>query len=416
MKSAIYKTIKECRICGSNNIKTFLELGNQPPANSLRSDPNEKLPLIPLSLCRCEKCTTIQLTETVDPEFLFKHYLWVSGTSSVTKAYANLFHKQALDQFYYKKFFVVEVASNDGTFLKKFKDDPSIRVLGVDPAENIAKIAIDNGIPTKVDFFGKKCANEIVKSEGTADFVFARNVIPHVSNVQDVIAGMKSCLDPEGVGAIEFHYAGEIVKGLQYDSIYHEHLFYLSLKSLFYLFQLYGLEPFDLVESPISGGSLVVYLAHKNNKRQIKKGLKQKISEEKLLALDKEETWINFSRNCLAHKNLFIEIINKYSVKGRIMIGYGASARSSTLLNFCKINKDHLVCIADQNPLKHDKFTAGTDIPIVSPEKAFSMKPGAIVLLAWNFRTEILELIKNKYNFKGTVIVPLPNKPEVITI
>ena len=414
MKSPLYKTIKECRICGSAQIATFLELGVQPPANSLRSNLSEELPLVSLSLCRCPECTTVQLTETVDPNHLFRHYFWVTGTSSTAKEYAAFFFKEAAKRIDRKNGFVVEIASNDGTFLKLFKDN-GFTVLGVDPAENIAKIAIEKGIPTEVDFFGAEQAKKIVPRKGKADFIFARNVIPHVANVHDVIEGVKACLNDGGVGAIEFHYAGEIIKGLQYDSIYHEHLFYFSLKSMEYLLERHGFAAFDLMESPISGGSLVIYFTHESNKRAIKKGLKQKLEEEIDLALDSEETWGKFSNDCFTHKQKLISLI-KEMAGSKLLIGYGASARSSTMLNFCGIDSSYLKCIADQNPLKHNKFTAGTDIPIVSPEEAFAKNPDVVVLLAWNFRSEIMALLRNKFKFKKTVIVPLPNKPEVLII
>ena len=415
MPNILSESIKRCRLCDSGQIKTFLVLGLQPPANSLRSDLAEELPLIPLSLCRCEKCATVQLTETVRPEHLFKHYLWVTGTSAAAKTYASLFYQEASKRFNLKSSFVVEIASNDGTFLKVFKEN-GLRVLGVDPAENIAKTANQNGIFTWPEFFGEKISGQIVLKEGLADFMFARNVIPHVADIHDVIAGMKRCLHPEGVGAIEFHYAKVIVDGLHYDSIYHEHLFYFSLKSIGFLLNLHGLQAFDLIESPISGGSLVLYFSHKDSKKKSSKSLKQKIEEEEGSGLGARETWEKFSQDCQKHKKKLTELITKEKLNGKVLVGYGASARSSTLLNFCNINQEHLVCIADQNPLKHNKFTAGTDILIVSPEKAFAKKPDVVVLLAWNFKEEILALLKNKYHFRGKVIVPLPNHPQVISL
>lgn len=415
MDSPLHKAIKKCRICDSDSIATFLELGPQPPANSLRSDLSEKLPIIPLSLCRCDKCSSVQLTETVDPELLFKHYLWVTGTSATAKKYAILFYAEALKRIHLKNSFVVEIASNDGTFLKLFQNN-KFRVLGVDPAQNIAKKANDAGIPTLAEFFEEDVARRIVKNEGNADFVFARNVLPHVSNVHGVIAGIKVCLGSRGIGAIEFHYAGDIINGLHYDSIYHEHLFYYSLKSMQYLLQAHGFQPFGLIKSPISGGSLVIYFSHRENVRCVERTLQQKIEGEEEGGLSKRETWERFANDCRAHKKEFTELIAKEKSKGKVLIGYGASARSSTLLNFCKINKEHLVCIADQNSLKHNKFTAGTDILIVSPGTAFEKNPDAVVLLAWNFKEEILLLLKNKYLFCGKVIVPFPNEPQVISL
>ncbi|MDD5108746.1 MAG: class I SAM-dependent methyltransferase [Candidatus Omnitrophica bacterium] len=415
MNNSLHKTIEVCRICGSNRIETFLELGLQPPANSLRNNLVEKLPLIPLSLCRCSECSTVQLTETVEPEHLFKHYVWVTGTSSTAKNYANLFCQEACKRLNTKSPFVVEVASNDGTFLKVFKDK-GFEVLGVDPAENIVKMANDSGIPTIAAFFGEKIAKKIVSDKRKADFIFARNVIPHVANVHDVVAGMKHCLAADGVGVIEFHYAGVIVDGLQYDSIYHEHLFYFSLKSMQYLLKKHGLQAFDLLESPISGGSLALYFSHKGANKPIEQRLKQKIDAEEKSGLNSKEVWDKFSKDCQKHKNKFVELILKEKSENKRLVGYGSSARSSTLLNYCNINKEHLICIADQNPLKHNKYAAGSDILIISPEEAFSKGPDIIVLLAWNFKTEIISLLKNKYHFCGKVIAPFPNCPQMLQL
>ena len=415
MNKPLHETIKVCRICGSNRIETFLELGAQPPANSLRDNLAEKLPLVPLSLCRCAQCATVQLTETVDPEHLFKHYVWVTGTSSTAKNYANLFCQEACKRLKVKDPFIIEVASNDGTFLRVFKDK-GFRVLGIDPAENIVKMANDSGIPTLAAFFGQKVAEKVKSDKGLADFIFARNVIPHVANVHDVIAGMKHCLAPQGVGVIEFHYAGLIVDGLQYDSIYHEHLFYFSLKSIKYLLEQHGLEAFDLLESPISGGSLAIYFSHQGINKPVEARLKQKIKEEEEKGLNSKETWDKFADDCRRHKDKFVELILKEKLGKKSLIGYGSSARSSTLLNYCKIDKEHLICIADQNPLKHKKYTAGSDILIVSPDEAFSKNPDIIVLLAWNFKTEIISLLKNKYHFCGKVITPLPNYPGTLQL
>jgi SAM-dependent methyltransferase len=415
MPELLTETIKRCRLCNSDRIKTFLDLGAQPPANSLRINLDQNLPVVPLSLCRCEDCTTVQLTETVKPEHLFKHYVWVTGTSATAKEYAALFYREAYERIGNNSSFVVEVASNDGTFLKVFKDN-GFRVLGVDPAENIAKMANENGVHTWPEFFGEKIAEQIVSKESPADFVFARNVIPHASNVHEVVTGMKRCLHPDGIGAIEFHYAEIIVDGLHYDSVYHEHLFYFSIKSMQYLLEYHGLQAFDLIESPISGGSIVLYFSHKENKKPLSNSLKQKIVSEEKSGLDKMETWEAFSLDCHEHRKTLTRLIADERLRGNILAGYGASARSSTLLNYCGINKDDLICIADQNPLKHNKYTAGTDILIVSPESAFSKKPDVVVLLAWNFKEEIISLLKNKYQFRGRVIVPLPNDPQVLSL
>lgn len=409
----LYNSIKKCRICGDDRITTVFNLGEQPPANSLRSLLREKLPKIPLTICHCERCATVQLTDTVRPDYLFSHYVWVTGTSAMVKGYRMAFYRKSIEYFKKRRLFVMEIASNDGTFLEPYKNNGH-RVLGIDPAKNIARIANDRGIPTIAEFFGKDIARGIVSKYGTADFVFARNVLPHVAGIDDVISGMRYCLDGKGVGAAEFHYAKVILDGLHYDSIYHEHLCYFSIRSFSFLLKKHGLHVFDVMESPINGGNIVLYFS--KNKRTVSRTLKKMIENEEKSGLNSLKAWEKFSIRCRDHKAKLISMIRAEMKRGLAVVGYGASARSSTLLNFCGINRKHLLCIADMNPLKHNKYTAGTDIPILHPDAVFLKNPGLVLLLAWNFEYEILSLMRDKYGFRGKVIIPLPGKPRIIDL
>lgn len=413
MNNAIFKTISNCRICGKSQQNNILDLGGQPPANSLRESLDESLPSVPLSLIHCDHCKTVQLKDTVEPEFLFRHYVWVTGTSSTANSYSKFFYEEALKRIPDKQPFIVEVASNDGTFLKRFKDK-GCKVLGVDPAKNIAQIANDRSIPTMPEFFGKRIAESIISEHGEADCIYARNVVPHVENIHDVISGMAHCIKDEGIAIIEFHYAENIMAELQYDSIYHEHLFYFSFQSLSFLLEIHGLFPFDFNISPISGGSIALYCA--KNKRQKSTALEEKLKAEFASGLGLKEKWLDFAEGCIQHKKKLSNIVQSMTDNGIKIIGYGASARSSTLLNFCGIDHRHLTCIADGNPLKHGKFTAGTDIPIVAPDEAFASNPDAVLLLGWNFKNEILPIVQDRYQFHGKIIIPLPQNPQVVEI
>lgn len=408
-----YETIKNCRICGTENIKSVLDLGSQPPANSLRTNREERIPLFPLQLMICGHCATVQLSETVDPDYLFKNYVWVTGTARTSRGYSIAFSEEILSRCKGSPLFVFEVGSNDGTFLEPFQRKGH-KVLGVDPAQNIAGIANDRGIPTSPGFFGLDFARTIVENHGKADCVIARNVIPHVKNVHDVIEGMAACMSDHGLGAIEFHYGKKIVDELQYDSIYHEHLCYYSLTSMSFLLKEHGLSPFDVIESPISGGALVVFFSKENRRKSL--SLRETLANENDIGLNTFERWDRFAKECFNHTKRLKAIIEKQLERGATLIGYGASARSSTLLNFCGINSNHLSCIADQNELKHNKYTPGTDILIVPPSVALSRQPSAILLLAWNFQREILSILKEKHHFKGKVIIPLPCQSRIIEI
>jgi hypothetical protein len=413
MSDSIFQVISNCRICGESKLNNILSLGEQPPANSLRSNREESLPFVPLSIVHCDNCRTVQLKETVKPEYLFSKYVWVTGTSSTAQTYSSFFCDEALTRLPDRELFIAEVASNDGTFLERFKDKGH-KVLGIDPARNIAQIAIDKGIPTEIKFFDHNIAESIASKHGKADCIFARNVIPHVDNIHGVVSGMAHCIKDEGIAIVEFHYGEKIMSELQYDSIYHEHLFYFSFQSLRYLLEKYGLSAFDYNVSPISGGSIALYCS--KNKQPETSKLKKKLEMDENSGLGLKEKWLEFSEKCFEHKNKLVEVIKMHSGNGTKMIGYGASARSSTLLNFCGIDHRHLICVADGNPIKHGKFTAGTDIPIVSPDEAFAKNPDTVLLLGWNFKDEILKIMKDQYQFHGNVILPLPNDPQIIEL
>lgn len=408
------KKISSCRVCNNKNIEEFLDLGNHPPSNSLLKELNGKEKVYPLSLSWCPDCNLVQLNQTLNPEDLFTEYVWVTETSKVAKEHAKKFYNQILKRVENpKQSYVLEIASNDGTFLVPFIEN-DYKVLGVDPAKNIAKVANDRGIPTEAKFFGKKVAEDILKKHGKSKIVFARNVIPHVANLNGVIKGLKNCLDERGVLAIEAHYAKIILEELHYDSIYHEHLCYFTLKSMERLLNQFDLYVFDIEKSPISGGSLIYYI--KKNKNEEKAIVQEQRTLEEKSNLNKLKSWEDFAEKTYAHKKRLLEILKETSKEGEKIIGYGASARSSTLLNFCEIGTNYISMIADQNPLKHNKYTAGMHIPIKSPEKVMETRPDCVFMLAWNFTKEISEILRTKYGFHGKCIIPLPNNPKIVEI
>ena len=413
MKDLFSEKLQCCRMCGRKEIEVILDLGAQPPANSLRKKKEESLQVVPLVLCRCNSCGTVQLNETVSPDYLFSHYVWVTGTSKGAQDYSRVFFERLASRSKQGRLFVAEVASNDGTFLKPFRERGD-KVLGIDPARNIAAIASVAGVPTIPEFFGSKVAQQIVAEYGNADIVFARNVISHVANANDVVAGIAHCLTPDGTGAIEFHRADVILEELHYDSVYHEHLFYHSLHSVGMLLDKCGLKLFDVTDSPISGGSLVAYFA--KTLRTPTDALKKMLEREAVLGIGHSSPWREFAVRCERHRRALRALVEQTKAEGKRLIGYGASARSSTLLNYCGIDHRQLEAVADQNALKHGRYTPGTDIPIVAPKQAFARSPDSILLLAWNFREEILAQIEGDYGWHGEVIVPLPGDPVVIRV
>lgn len=405
--------IKQCRICGSKNIPEILNLGKQPLANNLKKSSIVKEESFPLIICFCENCKTIQLTETVDSKILFSEYYWVTGTSNVANEYSQLFFERSKKYLNSCNDFILEIASNDGTFLKPFKKN-GYKVLGVDPAGNIAKIAIKDEIDTLIDFFGLEAAKKIFNNQGTADLIIARNVIPHVENIKDVIEGISFLLNKNGVGIIEFHRADIILDELHYDSIYHEHLFYYSITSLTFLLSKFNLYPFDLDISPISGGSFVIYFS--KIIREKSEFLNHEKKKEMNLGVNTLEAWELFAKNVNNHSNNLLKLINGENLNEKTIIGYGASARSSTLLNFCDFSDINIKAIADKSDFKHGLFSPGTNIPIMSPYEALKYNPDVIILLAWNFKDEIIEELRVIYKWSGKIIIPLPYEPEIIEI
>ncbi len=405
----IYVEIDACRLCSSTDLQAVLDLGDQPPANSLRKHLNESVPCAPLKLVQCGRCSAVQLTATVDPSYLFSQYVWVTATSATARTYSETYCAEVLNRWEFKPPFVVEVASNDGTFLKQFKNH-GCQILGIDPAQNIATNASNAGIPTLAEFFDEKIARKILGEHRRPNIVMARNVIPHVKEIHSIAEGMSTLVDTDGIVVIEFHYSKIIAEELHYDSIYHEHLFYFSIKSLAALFAQYGLYPFDLFSSPISGGSLVLFFS-KQQKEQTP-ALIRLIDIEEKSGLNEPRTWQQFGAKSKLHAHQLKSIVTKYSKNGAL-IAYGASARSSTLMNFAGISNSEIECIIDRNPIKHGLYTPGTNIPIISYEDGLKKLEGKhLLLLAWNFEEEIVADLRAS-GFKGDIIVPLPNEAHI---
>ena len=396
------KQIKSCRLCNSKFLVKIIDLNNQPPANSLHKK-YEKIKKFPLILLFCKKCSTAQLSISLDPKYLFKKYFWVTATSSTAKKHSAFFFEK-ISKFLKKKSHIIEIASNDGTFLKPFLKKKH-RVLGVDPAKNIAKLANLNGIKTISEFFSYQLSKKIKNKYPDNKVIFARNVIPHVKNINSVVKGISNLSNDETVVAIEFHYAKEILLDLQYDSIYHEHIFYFTIKTISNLFKRYGLIAFDVFKSPISGGSLVLLFSKKQLKKT--KLLKKLEFTEKKMKVNSLKRWSFFGKKSYLHAKQFKKNVINILNKKRTLFGYGASARSSTLLNYCNLNNSKIDFIIDQNPLKQGLYAPGTNIPIYSLDKVKTkIKNMDMVLLAWNFKDEIIKYMKVK-KFKNKIIVPL---------
>ena len=406
-----YENINKCRISDSTELVKVLDLGVQPLANSLKKKQFEAEKKYPLTLSFCEKSSLLQLNETIKKEILFDKYVWVTSTSSTAKNYALTFFKNVTKDIDLDKTndLIIEIASNDGTFLKPFIGGGFKKVLGVDPAKNISDLANKENVKTINDYWSEELSEQLLKKYGNAKLVFARNVIPHVSELNSVMSGLEKILSDDGVGIFEIHDANIIFNELHYDSVYHEHLCFFTLKSITYLLNKFNLTPFNIKKSPISGGSFVIYFSKK--KKNISEDLKLAILNEENSKINQADSWKNFALKVKDHKDEMKKIIDNFSEKK--VIGFGSSARSQTFLNYCNINEKNMDLIIDNNPMKQNLYSPGTNIKIVDIDSGISSKPDAIFILAWNFKDEIIKECRSA-GYNGEFIVPFPIKPKII--
>ena len=407
--------IMKCRICSSKNLEKFLSLGESPLANNfLKKEDLEKEELkFPLELVFCNICQLVQLSYVVDPKLMFKNYVYVSSTSNTFRQH---FTKMAEDL---KKDFnldenslAIDIGSNDGVLLNGLQKF-NIKVTGVEPATNVAKIAEENGVETINDFFNKEVVNKIIDKKGKADVVTACNVFAHIDNINSVIENVKLLLKDSGIFVIEVQYLVNTIEDMTFDNIYHEHLSYYSLTALKYFFEKRNMEIFNAIKILTHGGSLRVFTQQKNNKRKINENVNKILDHEKKIGINNIEVYKEFADKVYSVKEKLNSYIQNIKKGNRIIVGYGAPAKSTTLLNFCSIRKKEIDYIIDDNPLKIGLYTPGTHIPVLSSGELEKNTPDYIIILAWNFAPEILKKTK-KYTDKGVkFIIPLP-EPRIV--
>ena len=410
-----YKLIKKCRICSNENLHLILDLGLQPPANALidKTQLKNTEGKFPLRLFWCSDCSLVQLVDIVNKEHLFKHYLYMTSASKPIvehfRKYANEIHADYLNSK--NESTVLEIGSNDGSMLLEFKKLGS-KVLGLEPAENIAKIANESGILTKNNFFSSAIAKEISKTENIS-VVVANNVVGHVGDLHDFMEGIKILIKENGIFIFEVPYLNDLIQKLEFDTIYHEHLSYFSLLPIINWVNQFGLEVFDIKKQSVHGGTIRVFITKKGNILQ-KNSVQEFLDEEYQYGLDKILTYEKFAQNIIDLKLDLVKYITKIKKEKKSLIGYGASAKGNVLLNYCNIDHTILDFIIDTTPLKQGKFTPGTHIPILSPNEIENKGDGDVVLLlAWNYESAILEKEKLFRSKGGKFLIPIP-KPRIL--
>lgn len=408
--------VTTCRICGSDKLTPVLSFGSTPLANSFltESDLSKSEPFFPLEVNFCESCYLLQLAHVVSPDLLFKNYLYVSSTSKVFVEHFEAYAKDVYDQFKLDdKSLVVDIGSNDGILLKPFKN-LGVKVLGVDPAQNIAKEATKQGLKTLPEYFTEQTARKISKIYGKADVVTANNVFAHTNDIGELVKGVKILLKQDGVFVIEFPYLGDMIQKNLFDLVYHEHLSHFSIKPLITFFALQGMKVFDVKKVSSHGGSARVFVARKDSKFRINPFLKEILADEKKLGLYEAKTFKAFADQVKQNATKLENLLDGIKRDGKTIAGYGAPAKGNTLLNYFKIGKDTLDYIVDDAPLKQGLYTPGTHIPIVSSEKLKKNPPDYLFILAWNFAEPIMKKLTDFSIGGGKFIIPVP-EPSIVT-
>jgi hypothetical protein len=401
----------DCRGCGSHNVRRFLKLGPTPLANSfLHSEQDFAAEeSFPLDVYFCEDCSLIQLLDVVDPEVMFRDYIYTTGTSD-TIAKHNIGYAAAVrDQLNLTAAsLVVEVASNDGSLLKPFRD-LGVRTLGIEPATNIAAMARRDGIETINEFFTEDVARKVRAQYGPASAVIGNNVLAHVDDTVGFLSAMRELLGPGGRAILEFPYGGEFLERFEYDTVYHEHLCYFSVTALTHSFRRAGLSLRRIDRVPVHGGSLRVWAAS-----AAETGTAHAPEVEALAEAERQKGFTSlehceaFASRVGQNREKLLTLLRDLKSQGKIVAGYGAPAKGNTLLNYCGITTDLLPYTVDKNPLKVGTFSPGSRIPVLPVSTLLERQPDYVLILPWNFAEEIQQQQQEYARRGGRFIIPIP--------
>ena len=399
----------KCRYCSSSNLYSILNLGDHPPSNSFIDETKVYLEeRFPLEMYVCKKCHLVQLLDVVSASDIFGEYHYTSSSSKALVNHFKKFTSSIVNELDLKDGdLVVDIGCNDGVTLESYPDIGLVKV-GVEPS-SVGQIAKNKKLDVISDFFSLNVAQDIVKKYGPSKVVTATNVFAHIDNMNDFIKGIPILLDDEGVFIVEVSYLLDLIDSNLFDTIYHEHLCYLSLTPLISFLERNNLDVFDVKRSPIgaSGPSITVYIKKSNSNRAITKSVKETISLEKEWGVGDMKKYVDFSSRVLSLKEDTLKILDEYKKKGIKIAGFGAPAKGNTLLNYYKLSKDDIIAIADNTELKQGKVTPGSHIPIISDSDLLSLNLKYALLLSWNYKDFFIEesdFIKSG----GKFIVPLP--------
>ncbi|MBE9125735.1 MULTISPECIES: class I SAM-dependent methyltransferase [unclassified Coleofasciculus] len=400
-----------CRFCETPLQHTVVDLGMSPPCNRILTfeQLNQLEAFYPLQVFVCDRCFLVQLLEYVSPVEIFNEYSYFSSYSDSWLQHAKGYTETIVERFgLHGQSQVVEIASNDGYLLQYFMEK-GIPVLGIEPAANVAEVALQKGIPTVVKFFGEQTAHELVAEGRQADLLIGNNVLAHVPNLNDFVAGMKILLKPHGAITMEFPHLMRLMECNQFDTIYHEHFSYFSFTTVERVFAAHGLTLFDVEELPTHGGSLRIYGCHTEDQS---KPIRDRVTElkhrEDAAGLTRLDTYFTFSEQVKATKRKLLEFLIAVKNQGKSIVGYGAPGKGNTLLNYCGIRSDFIDYTVDRSPYKQGQFLPGTHIPIFHPDKIKETQPDYLLILPWNLLEEITEQMSYIRDWGGQFVVPIP--------
>ena len=408
-------TSAKCRSCGTPLRRSFCDLGMSPLSNRYlrEEDLNKAEPFYPLHAYVCEACLLVQLEAFESPESIFSEYAYFSSYSETWLRHAERYASSVIERLGLPASAqVVEVASNDGYLLQFFKRQ-GLPVLGIEPAANVARVAVEKGIPTRVEFFSAACAQRLVKEGLRADLLAANNVLAHVPDLSDFLQGVRTLVAPHGVASFEFPHLLRLMAGNQFDTIYHEHFSYFSLTALQRALAATGLRAFDVEELETHGGSLRLYVCHAGAQRAERESVHRLLADERAAGLDGLEGYAAFEGGVRETKRRLLEFLIAAKREGKSIVGYGAAAKGNTLLNYCGVRGDFIDYVVDRSPHKQGRYLPGTHLRIEAPERIAETRPDYLLILPWNIKAEVMEQNAFIRAWGGRFVVPIP-RPEVL--